>query len=1201
MLRDERNERHRQIRPTIGVLAGWEFYWVTTSISYLHLVFRGICLAAHDLGCNVLLGCGMEPLAVENYVRRPAWPVPSLESQFVPIGPWNTDGLIVVNPLMSAERSRYMQEVIASGHPVMFVGSGERGSTVVADNEGGIQEAMQHLVQHGHRRIAFIAGSTNDLEGDTGARLRAYRSALRVHGLPNLPQLSAYGQYTFEGGAAAMRRIMDTGTGFTAVLVSNDDSALGAIQALKAAGRRVPDDVAVIGFDDRPVSALCEPPLSSVHIPLFQMGYRAVEALVRRIEGNAVPVEEIRVATRLVVRESCGCGPRHAPVGVAVPPARKRYALDLAAYQSQLAQTIASSILSEAQNPDSVEVQTLCQNLVETFIASVERNDPSIFVPTLDRIRQSTCCGDDTYIWHSALSILHSEFPNLLTIWPNPAAGELAHDFLDHARVLLAADMRRQHGLYIAEQEAITNSVGSLAAQMLTALDERQVFQILARHLPGMGIRTAWVAQIEPEGADALAWSVVHAATSPDIPSLRIRSREFPPAEWLSPEQPFSLALLPLIGPSHVVGFAAFDTEQLDLCGTISQQVAAALNAAQLHREATEGRRLAEEANQLKSRFLSTVSHELRTPLNLIAGLSDILLQEDDESGAPLPDRYRKDVEQINANAQHLGQLISDVLDLASSDAGQLRLTNEFVDLGQALCMVAETGQRLAYEKGLAWQAQIPATGPWVWGDRTRLRQVALNLVSNAIKFTPRGQVSLTLEANDDTVTVAVRDTGLGVPPDEQPAVFDEFRRSERSVARGYGGLGLGLAISKRLIEMHGGTIGVHSTGEEGTGSIFFFTLPVVHPFMQSENLFLSSAAEQSVIVLTNRAGGDERLREHLDQRGFEVKIARMDDAPDWFSQLTIAPPDAVVLDMSMSPHQGWTVLKTLKNDPATQSIPVLFFAASGDSGSVMELDYVTKPVGLASLTRALDQHWLVAEAEPPAKTILLVDDDPDTLEMYARIVQTHSSSHHILKARNGREALDWLDRGPVDLVLLDLMMPEVDGFAVLERMRENTATREIPVIVVTGQALSEKDMARLNQGVAMVLGKGLFSVEETLAHVDAALERKRKLGSGAQRLVRQAMAYMHEHYAESISREDIARYVGMNEDYLTYCFRKELDMTPIAYLNRHRVNQARRLLKESEQSITEIALSVGFSDSGYFSRVFRREAGMSPESYRRM
>jgi len=214
--------------------------------------------------------------------------------------------------------------------------------------------------------------------------------------------------------------------------------------------------------------------------------------------------------------------------------------------------------------------------------------------------------------------------------------------------------------------------------------------------------------------------------------------------------------------------------------------------------------------------------------------------------------------------------------------------------------------------------------------------------------------------------------------------------------------------------------------------------------------------------------------------------------------------------------------------------------------------------------------------------------------------VQSWSGEHQVLKARNGLEALKLMEQQRPDLVLLDLMMPELDGFGVLEAMREKENMRNIPVIVLTGQLLTESDMARLNRGVAKVLEKGLFSMEETLTQIDAVLARKRKLGSEAQRLVRQAMAYLHEHYDQAISRQDLARYLGMSGDYLTYCFRNEVGMTPIAYLNRYRVNQAKLLLAESNKNITEVAIAVGFSDSGYFSRVFRRQVGVSPDLYRR-
>jgi YesN/AraC family two-component response regulator len=277
-----------------------------------------------------------------------------------------------------------------------------------------------------------------------------------------------------------------------------------------------------------------------------------------------------------------------------------------------------------------------------------------------------------------------------------------------------------------------------------------------------------------------------------------------------------------------------------------------------------------------------------------------------------------------------------------------------------------------------------------------------------------------------------------------------------------------------------------------------------------------------------------------------------------------------------------------------------VFYKSAQPADSLLELEYLTKPIELSELTQALDQHWLTTDNNKPTRTILVVDDEPNTLEMHARIVQTHSEGNHILTAPNGREALAVLQRESVDLVLLDLQMPEMDGFEVLEAMRTRPTMRDIPVIVVTGKVLTEADMARLNQGVAAVLGKGLFSIEETVTHISTALERKRRLSREAQRLVRQAMAYLHSHFAESISRRELAQHVGITEDHLTFCFRQELGTTPVEYLQRYRIHQAKQLLKASGHTVTEIALSVGFSDSGYFSRIFRREVGVSPEAFRK-
>jgi DNA-binding response OmpR family regulator len=357
----------------------------------------------------------------------------------------------------------------------------------------------------------------------------------------------------------------------------------------------------------------------------------------------------------------------------------------------------------------------------------------------------------------------------------------------------------------------------------------------------------------------------------------------------------------------------------------------------------------------------------------------------------------------------------------------------------------------------------------------------------------------------------------------------------------------------------------------------------------------------QSIVVLTAQSGGGKHVRQYLARQGFDAHVLSLDRAADWSPGWLDSPPGAVILERGMASEQGWEILKMLRENPLTQHIPVLFYSLEEDrdSGSLLDLDYLTKPMNMAQLARALDRQGLKGVEGQASKAILIVDDEPGVLEMHTRIVEAWSPACRVWQARNGREALEMIRRERPDLVLLDLMMPELDGFGVLEMMQRDELSRDIPVIILTGQVLTQEDMVRLNRGVTNVLKKGLFSIEETLAHLEAALARNTHLGSETQRLVRKAMAYIHEHSSEPISLKEVARSVGISKEYLARCFHQETGVTLVTYLNRYRVGQAKARLEAGEQDLSKIALEVGFSSGSYFSRVFRQEVGMSPSAYR--
>ena len=663
---------------------------------------------------------------------------------------------------------------------------------------------------------------------------------------------------------------------------------------------------------------------------------------------------------------------------------------------------------------------------------------------------------------------------------------------------------------------------------------------------------------------------------------------------------------LPLYFQGEQLGLVVFEMGPHDgsVFEALRVQISSALKGAllatrnvELYREAVAARQVAEKADQLKSRFLSTVSHELRTPLSLIVGTIEMLLREQPDRPSDLPAPYQRDLRSIHSSARHLARLISDVLDLASSQAGELHLVREPLHLDEVLAQAALLGDALAREKGLSWQSDIPAGLPLVWGDRTRLQQVVLNLVSNAVKFTERGNVRLWAERGRRQVVIAVSDSGLGIPAAEQEFIFDEFRQSERAARRGYGGMGLGLAISRRLVELHGGQIGVLSTGAEGAGSTFYFTLPI----MQADAAAAGGGEDRSgtVLLLTEHAERGARLAGHLADQGYTVEVMPLTGHPNWLGQIIAAPPGAIVLDFAPGAERGWELMQLLQRAPTTHNIPVIFYtlAEAEDRGAALALDVLAKPAAAADLLAALARQGIDTE-QAHGRAILIVDDDPGILDLHARLLEELAPRCRILKARNGQEALALMAQQRPDLVLLDLMMPVLDGFGVLETMHARETLRDIPVIVLTAQVLTGQEMARLQQGVAAVLHKGLFTGPEVLAQVTEALDRNKRLGSAAQRVVRQAMAYIHQHYAEPITREALAQAVGFSDRYLTQCFRAETGLTPVAYLSRYRIKQARGLLESGEGSITEIALATGFADPSYFARVFREVVGVTPRAY---
>lgn len=1084
---------------------------------------------------------------------------------------------------------------------------------IVLDSYQGMREVMTHLVEVHHRqRLAFIRGP--DGHRDADERYRAYVDALRHYHLPFATELiSPHYKWFDPGGRDMVHRLLDERrAAFDAVVCVNDDLAVQAMETLQARGLRVPEDVSVVGFNDTPLSRAVTPPLTTVPWRMHERGRKAVELLLAMLDGEPAP-EQVLLPAGLIVRQSCGCFAPSVAHALAGPLRDLSAATPVVGREAHLA-AIAEAMTGSERMPESVA------QLYDAFGEDVAGAADGAFLVTLDRIlRQTVSIGADATVWQRAVSALRRQL--LPGLAHDARALVRAEDLWQQARVMIGEQAQRALRFREWQAQQQTARLRRISHALATTNRVPDLMDMLVEELPHLDIPRCYLALYE-DPLEPTGWCRVVLAYDEDgrrdvgAEGQRIRVRDLAMGALLPPGRPFSALIQPLHFQTEQLGVVMFEQQPAgDIHEVLREEISATLKGVMLaerneqlyaqaleaQQVAQEGRRLAEEANRLKSRFLSMVSHELRTPLVLLVGLSEMMLRErTGDSRPPLPEPYRQDLARIHVGAQQLDSLVRDVLDLTRSQLGQLRLVKEPLDLGQVLGAVALVGEQMARSKGLTWEVAIPEGLPKVHGDASRLRQVAFNLVANAVKFTVRGHVRLTVEVDEDALTVVVSDTGPGVPQMEQEAIFDEFRQSERTTARGFGGLGIGLAICRELIELHDGQIGVRSSGEEESGSAFYFTLPTIRD-ASDEAPSPQEARPRSVLLLTSREGGGARLQAHLAREGFQVASLSIEETPDWLPRLLALAPGAVILDGEPASARGWQLIEALRENPATRDIPVFFYALQEpDAGAMLALSHQSKPLGATALTQALQQYGLAATPSNGARIILIVDDDPSILDMHTRVVRAAVTDCRTLQANNGRRALEVMRAEQPALVLLDLMMPELDGMGVLAAMQEDPRLRGIPVIVLTAQTLTDPEMTQLNQGVAAVLEKGLFTVEETLGHIEQALARDRRLGNEAQRTVRKAMAFIHERHGDAISRDDIASHAGVSARHLTRCFQQEMGLSPIAYLSRYRVLKAKQLLDAGGKNITEVAAAVGFSSSSYFTDAFRREVGVAPRDYQR-
>jgi signal transduction histidine kinase/CheY-like chemotaxis protein len=476
-------------------------------------------------------------------------------------------------------------------------------------------------------------------------------------------------------------------------------------------------------------------------------------------------------------------------------------------------------------------------------------------------------------------------------------------------------------------------------------------------------------------------------------------------------------------------------------------------------------------ASQAKSDFLASMSHELRTPLSAIIGFSALMRDEPlDGDRRQVPDEW---VEHIHRSGEHLLSLINDVLDLTKIEAGRIELERETFDLGAALAESVEGLRPLADRKRL--QVAIDAEPGQIHADRGRLRQVVYNLLSNAIKFTPdEGRIRVESRWADDEARIAVVDSGVGIAPEDLGRIFDEFSQVGDLKAR-EAGTGLGLALSRRLAEAHGGELTVSS--ELGVGSRFELRIPDSRA-PQPESLATSvgrrvpTDAGATVLVIEDDPGAVRLLRTYLEAEGYEVDAAASGEAG--LAAARASTPAAILLDVLLPGMDGWEVLRQLKVDPDLRDVPVLVATVVDERNVAMRLgaaDYFLKPVRPDALLARLSQYTFTTKVKQRSVRVVAIDDDPAARDLVVQALRP--AGFDVVAAASGREGLALALERPPDLVICDLVMPDMDGYEVVDRLQADETTRDTVILILTGQELSSTDRERLNGKVAQIIAKG--------------------------------------------------------------------------------------------------------------------------------
>lgn len=1016
-------------------------------------------------------------------------------------GPVALDGLVVTsNILASAVGTEAVRMFcVRSGLPVVSVGELAGFPHIETNCEGGLRVVIEHLVTvHGRRRLAFIRGKANN--PDSAQREAVFRNTLAALGVQVREELILPGTFLEGSGGSAVRVLLDERgvrpSELDGIVAANDQMAVGAARELLARRIRVPEDVAIVGFDDDDHARSNSPPLTTVAQPIERLGERAAELLLEHLAGRPTP-ERTSLPAEPVFRRSCGCSPfGH---GVTSDP-EEHGSLEAAIADRQV---VCAKQLEKlvGQSADGSGVEALMRIL----LARQEQHVTAALAAFERAMLTSHARGLDPLRWEDVLLPLTETVERFAALEPEAAAR--ARQRVLQARSMINEVAARSHSLDRLHVVQHANAVRVLGTALGCARNLQALASAVETGLSGLGVKyccvclfvdgserrlATAVARYESSAATsselmqdtAALWRALPGTLPPSAPGVPARdSLAFATSELFQPKlapasMNLDLLIYPLVFAERALGYVIFDApehvERAWMLENIAGHLSGSVYAITRTDELRDARELAEKASAAKSEFVAMMSHEVRTPLTAISGHLDLCLK------TGLSPEQRGHLTRARGSSRALLEIVDNILDFSKIEAQRLELEAVRFELDDVLDQLIGTHALVAARKSLEFVIDPdPSVPRSLVGDPLRLSQVLVNLVSNALKFSSKGHVLLRIqlegEPRSDRVQLrfSVSDTGIGMTDAQVSQIFQPFTQADSSTTRRYGGTGLGLSICKRLVEMMGGRLQVRSL--LNSGSEFSFSAVFGAPVTRS--MPIPAWSELRVLIVESSEPQAAALCRLLEAHACRCQCvgsaAEAWEALDAASEAG-APFDVALVAHALPDSSGLSLIAHItRPGEATRVSAVVLgppnaeFWVGGNFRRYGASAAVAKPFQPASVLRAVERaNKLSASSRPPSvgpaeeerrlvgRTVLLAQDEAVGRELFRELLEIWGAKVEV--GSNGLEAVQRATSQRFDAILMDLHMPLLDGFEATLTLRAGQRHIRTPILALTASARAE-------------------------------------------------------------------------------------------------------------------------------------------------